>query len=153
MVDGTLKGLSSRLRSTDALQIGLLLSQQEATYNTNMYESLQTADASALHTLMNEGKSVDDAVMELFHQRYVLPAANDNNNNTSPVGGSYHADNYSSNKNVGSSNGLNQESYTTQSAEDVDAAQNYPVEVKMSSTKLCRLYLKYSFSSYFIRSQ
>jgi hypothetical protein len=69
-VDGSWGALSSRLRSTNALQIGLQLSQQEAAFGTNMYESLRRSDAKELRALMEQGIPVDDAVATIFRRRY-----------------------------------------------------------------------------------
>lgn len=69
-VDGSWGALSSRLRSTNALQIGLQLSQQEAAFGTNMYESLRRSDAKELRALMDQGIAVDDAVAAIFRRRY-----------------------------------------------------------------------------------
>lgn len=67
---------SSKTRSSEALQIGLLLSQQEAAYGTNMYESLQPSDAKEIKELIALGKSVDAAVMLIFQHRYVDTSSN-----------------------------------------------------------------------------
>lgn len=76
LIEGKMAG--RRLKSTDALQTGLLLSQQEAAYGTNMYESLVPADAVEIRSLMGSGFSLDDAVMDIFRRRFV-------STNSSPV--------------------------------------------------------------------
>lgn len=59
-----------RLSSCDALQIGLLLSQQEEEFGVNMYDSLENSDESTIRRLVQQGYSNDEAVLEIFNMKF-----------------------------------------------------------------------------------
>lgn len=59
-----------RMTSSDALQIGLLLSQQEAEFGVNMYDSLENADENTIRRLVAQGYTNDEAVLEIFNRKY-----------------------------------------------------------------------------------
>jgi hypothetical protein len=59
-----------RMSSCDALQIGLLLSQQEAEFGTNMYDSLEDSDEPSIRRLVAQGYSNDEAVLEIFNMKF-----------------------------------------------------------------------------------
>jgi hypothetical protein len=56
--------------STDALQIGLLLSQQEQEFGTNMFESLTADDEAEMQSLRTAGYSLDQAALEIFSTKF-----------------------------------------------------------------------------------
>lgn len=61
----------TRISSNEAMEIGLLLSQQEALYGINMYDSLKTTDAPELDRLMREqGLTTEKALLEIFNKRF-----------------------------------------------------------------------------------
>jgi hypothetical protein len=63
-----------KIKSTDALQLGLLLSQQEKEYGVNMYESLQPDDEIEMERLMKDkGLNAKDAALEIFNRKLELP--------------------------------------------------------------------------------
>ena len=59
-----------RMTSSDALQIGLLLSQQEAEFGVNMYDSLENSDENTIRRLVAQGYTNDEAVLEIFNRKY-----------------------------------------------------------------------------------
>ena len=59
-----------RLSLSDALQIGLLLSQQEEEHGVNMYDSLEVSDESTIRKLCQQGFSNDEAVLEIFNRKF-----------------------------------------------------------------------------------
>lgn len=59
-----------RLSSNDALQIGLLLSQQEEEHGVNMYDSLEVSDEATIRKLCQQGYSNDEAVLEIFNRKF-----------------------------------------------------------------------------------
>jgi hypothetical protein len=61
----------TKITSTDALQVGLLLSQQEREFGTNMYESMKPADEAELIRLMATGRSSQQAALEIFQKKFV----------------------------------------------------------------------------------
>jgi hypothetical protein len=61
----------TKITSTDALQVGLLLSQQEREFGTNMYESMKPADEVELIRLMAKGRSSQQAALEIFQKKFV----------------------------------------------------------------------------------
>lgn len=52
-----------------ALQMALLISQQEAQFGFNMYDVLTPADEPELQELTEQGKSRDNAILELFEKK------------------------------------------------------------------------------------
>jgi hypothetical protein len=62
-----------RVSSTDALQLGLLLAQQESQFGTNMYESLTTNDEDELHRIKGSGLTTDQAALDIFRRKYGVP--------------------------------------------------------------------------------
>lgn len=85
-----------RMSSDDALQLALLLSEQESRYGVNMYDSLQTTDEPEIQQLMvHEGKTMEEAVLEVFNRKVarkalrrtataLLTTEEDHNQNYSP---------------------------------------------------------------------
>lgn len=62
---------SLRMTSTEALQIGFILSEQEKLYGTNMYESLQAADEVEIAKYVAKGFTSEEAIMRIFEKKYV----------------------------------------------------------------------------------
>jgi hypothetical protein len=58
------------MSSCDALQIGLMLSQQEIEFGVNMYDSLEDSDEPAIRRLVAQGYSNDEAVLEIFNRKF-----------------------------------------------------------------------------------
>jgi hypothetical protein len=59
-----------RMSSSECLQIGLMLSQQEAEFGTNMYDSLEEADEAMIRRLVARGLTNDEAVLEIFELKF-----------------------------------------------------------------------------------
>eukprot|EP01034_Spumella_vulgaris_P001494 gene1494-1977_t len=60
-----------RMSSSEALQIGLLLRQQEEQFGTNMYDSLLDSDESELERLtLSENLTTEEALLEIFIRKY-----------------------------------------------------------------------------------
>jgi hypothetical protein len=53
-----------------AFRIGILISQQEMHFGTNMYQSINTVDASEMTTLIARGFNEDEAALILFERKY-----------------------------------------------------------------------------------
>jgi hypothetical protein len=53
-----------------AFRIGILISQQEMHFGTNMYQSINTADASEMTTLIARGFNEDESALILFERKY-----------------------------------------------------------------------------------
>lgn len=63
----------NRLKSSDALQLGLLLSQQETEYGINMYESLQPEDEQEMERLVRSQQiTPKEAILEIFNKKLNL---------------------------------------------------------------------------------
>jgi hypothetical protein len=54
----------------EALQVGLLLSKQEAEHGTNMFDSLRPEDNTVIQAYMGQGFSKEEAVLMIFEQKY-----------------------------------------------------------------------------------
>eukprot|EP01039_Chlorochromonas_danica_P003720 gene3720-4069_t len=63
-------GSSRRLLSSEAMELAMLLSDQEARFGTNMYDSLTSEDESELQILMQEGHSMEKAVEMIFNRKF-----------------------------------------------------------------------------------
>jgi hypothetical protein len=59
-----------RMRAHEALQIGLILSQQEQEFGTNMYQSLTPPDEPAIERLNSLGFSTEEAILKIFQKRF-----------------------------------------------------------------------------------
>lgn len=57
----------------EALATGILLSQQEAEYGVNMFDSLSAEDESAVRQHTTEGFTWEEAVFLVFRDKFVLP--------------------------------------------------------------------------------
>lgn len=53
-----------------ALQLGLLLSQQEAMFGSNMYDSLTAADDPIIENFMSKGYSKEEAILYVFEGKF-----------------------------------------------------------------------------------
>ena len=77
--DGQFSQRFSRIYSSDALQIGLLLAQQEEKYGTNMFVSISKDDQEELNELKEDGMTTDQAAMKIFKRKCddgeILPLA------------------------------------------------------------------------------
>ena len=64
--------VSAKIEDPDqeALQVGLLLSKQEAEHGTNMFDSLMPQDNQVIQSYMNQGFSKEEAVLMIFEQKY-----------------------------------------------------------------------------------
>lgn len=54
----------------EALKMGLLLSQQEAEYGINMYDSLIPADDPLIEEYIKMGLTMDEAVLKIFEFKF-----------------------------------------------------------------------------------
>jgi hypothetical protein len=59
-----------RMKAHEALQIGLILSQQEQQFGTNMYQSLTPDDEPEIEHLNSLGFSTEEAILKIFQKRY-----------------------------------------------------------------------------------
>jgi hypothetical protein len=59
-----------RMKAHEALQIGLILSQQEQQFGTNMYQSLTPSDEPEIERLNSLGFSTEEAILKIFQKRY-----------------------------------------------------------------------------------
>jgi hypothetical protein len=59
-----------RMRAHEALQIGLILSQQEQEFGTNMYQSLTPEDEPEIERLNSLGFSTEEAILKIFQKRF-----------------------------------------------------------------------------------
>lgn len=89
MDPSSLHNESSRLQITaaDTMQIGLLLSQQEKEFGTNMYDCLTAEDEEELLEMMNAGMSSHEAALQLFQRKFsykINVNEESTNNNTMP---------------------------------------------------------------------
>jgi hypothetical protein len=66
------------MSAADALQIGILLSQQENEFGTNMYESLKPADEEELLRLVNNGMSSHEAALQIFQKKFAYKISKNN---------------------------------------------------------------------------
>ena len=64
------ENVSLKISAAETLQIGLLLSQQEREYGTNMYESLTPADEIELINLVNNGLPSHEAALQIFERKF-----------------------------------------------------------------------------------
>jgi hypothetical protein len=64
---------SLRMSSTEAIQIGIMLSDQEKTYGTNMYESLTKDDEPLVENYVKSGYTTEEAILMVFEDKYVNP--------------------------------------------------------------------------------
>lgn len=71
-VDGNGAGRMSpiRMSSTEALQIGMILSEQEKAHKTNMYESLTTEDHPTVQQYVKKGYTVEEAIFKVFERKF-----------------------------------------------------------------------------------
>lgn len=65
------------------LQLGLIISQQEAVYGTNMYDALLPSDESTIEEFVRQGFTLDDAVLLIFEKRYGRVQIEDNSSRKS----------------------------------------------------------------------
>ena len=68
--------ITPKIRDPDqeALETGILLSQQQAEYGINMLDALRPDDEPLLQQLMQDGLSREEATFIIFRDRYILPA-------------------------------------------------------------------------------
>jgi hypothetical protein len=60
-----------RMKAHEALQIGLILSQQEHAFGTNMYQSLTSEDEPEIARLNKAGFSVEEAILQIFNRKFL----------------------------------------------------------------------------------
>jgi hypothetical protein len=53
-----------------AFRIGILISQQESAFGTNMYQSIHNADAAEMTNFMSQGYNEDEAALMLFERKF-----------------------------------------------------------------------------------
>lgn len=69
LLDGRLE---LKMKATDALQVGLLLSQQEEEYGTNMYDSLKAEDEAEIRRIVATDRiTTYEAILRIFEERFV----------------------------------------------------------------------------------
>lgn len=59
-----------RMKAHEALQIGLILSQQEQEFGTNMYQALTPEDEPEIERLNSMGFSTEEAILKIFRRKY-----------------------------------------------------------------------------------
>lgn len=64
---------SLRMSSTEALQIGLILADQERKYGLNMYQSVGPSDRPRIDAYVSRGFTVEEAILRLFEKKHVPP--------------------------------------------------------------------------------
>lgn len=64
---------SLRMSSTEALQIGLILADQERKYGLNMYQSVGPSDRSRVDVYVSRGFTVEEAILRIFEKKHVPP--------------------------------------------------------------------------------
>lgn len=64
---------SLRMSSTEALQIGLILTDQERKYGVNMYQSISPKDKSKIEAYVARGFTVEEAILRIFEKKHVPP--------------------------------------------------------------------------------
>ena len=74
-----------RMKAHEALQIGLILSQQEQQFGTNMYQSLQPEDEPEIEHLNSMGFSTEEAILKIFQKRFQPNLHEEEEEKLSPV--------------------------------------------------------------------
>lgn len=76
--------VTPKIRDPDqeALETGLLLSQQQAEFGINMLDALRPEDEPTVQQLMLDGLSREEAAFFLFRERFILPAREQSKDNT-----------------------------------------------------------------------
>lgn len=64
---------SLRMSSTEALQIGLILTDQERKFGLNMYQSLTRSDKPKVEAYVARGFTMEEAILRIFEKKYVAP--------------------------------------------------------------------------------
>jgi hypothetical protein len=64
---------SLRMSSTEAIQIGIMLADQEKKYGTNMYESLTKEDEPLVENHVKNGYTTEEAILMVFEDKYENP--------------------------------------------------------------------------------
>ncbi len=59
------------MSSAEAIQLAMLLSEQEAQYGVNMYDSLKPEDEPEIQSMMANGKTMEEAVLAIFNRKVV----------------------------------------------------------------------------------
>lgn len=67
------KGSDLRMSSTEALQLGMLLAEQEKRFGANMYETLQKEDEPMVQEYVSKGYTTEEAILLIFEDRYINP--------------------------------------------------------------------------------
>lgn len=60
----------SKLDDKEALKVALLISQQEAKFGVNMYDSLLPNDDEQIEEYIAQGLSLEDAILLIFEHRF-----------------------------------------------------------------------------------
>eukprot|EP01036_Dinobryon_divergens_P029098 gene29098-38160_t len=76
--------VTPKIRDPDqeALETGLLLSQQQAEFGINMLDALRPEDEPTVQQLMLDGLSREEAAFFLFRERFILPTKEQSKDNT-----------------------------------------------------------------------
>lgn len=61
----------ARMNSDDAMQLAMMLSEQEAQYGINMYDSLKPQDEPEIQTLIARGMTLEQAVYSIFERKFI----------------------------------------------------------------------------------
>lgn len=59
-----------RMTSDDAMNLAILLSEQDSMYGVNMYDSLAPQDEATIQTLLREGMTLEQAVLKIFNTKH-----------------------------------------------------------------------------------
>ncbi len=62
---------SLRMTSAEALQIGMILAEQERRFGTNMYISLQPEDEPKIDKYIGRGYTTEEAILRIFEKKYM----------------------------------------------------------------------------------
>jgi hypothetical protein len=62
-----------RLNSSEAIQLAMMLSEQESLYGANMYDSLQPEDDAEIQAMIAQGMSMEEAVLGVFERKFIHP--------------------------------------------------------------------------------
>lgn len=69
-IDSRSRSTSSVNADDEALRIGILVSEQDAEFGTNMYQTISVQDEPEIMRLISMGYSTDDAVYVIFSRTY-----------------------------------------------------------------------------------
>jgi hypothetical protein len=93
-----------RLNSSEAIQLAMMLSEQESLYGANMYDSLQPEDDAEIQAMIAQGMSMEEAVLGVFERKYIHPPTGSQGGSQSRSMSEMNLLPNNSNSNIGSKN-------------------------------------------------